>query len=120
MATRTQWLVLVGMRLSGGPAFAADPPDLTGLSVEELAGLDMVYAASRRSQTQREAPGFVTIVTANEIRRYGHRTIADVLRQVPGFYITNDHNYFDRGACAGSRGRETTAPVCSCWWTVSA
>ena len=84
--------LLVAVCLAAMPV-AADPPDLTGLSVEELAQLEMVYAASRRSQDQREAPAFVTIVTANEIRRYGHRTLADVLRQVPGFYITNDHNY---------------------------
>jgi iron complex outermembrane receptor protein len=52
-----------------------------------------VYAASRRIQSLREAPSAVSIVTAAEIREHGYRTLADVLRSLPSFYVTEDRRY---------------------------
>ncbi len=71
------------------------PPDITALSLEELMQIEVasVYSASKYLQKVTEAPASVTIVTAAEIRQYGHRTLADILRSVRGFYITNDRNY---------------------------
>jgi outer membrane receptor for ferrienterochelin and colicins len=80
------------------PAYADDPPspqnrdDLSTLSLEDL--LEMkVYAASRFVQDMSHAPASVSIVGADEIRRHGYRTIADILRTVRGFYISYDRNY---------------------------
>jgi iron complex outermembrane receptor protein len=70
-----------------------DPPDLTGLSLEELANVDIVYAAAKHEQSGREAASSVTIVTAAEIRQFGYRTLADVLRGLAGFHVTDDRNY---------------------------
>ena len=72
---------------------AGTPPDLTGLSLEQLAELDIVYAVSKHPESKREAPSAVTVVGAQEIRQFGYRTLADVLRSVPGFYVTDDRNY---------------------------
>jgi outer membrane receptor for ferrienterochelin and colicins len=55
--------------------------------------VDTVYGASKFQQTVTEAPASVTIITADEIERYGYRTLSDVLQSVPGFYVTNDRNY---------------------------
>jgi iron complex outermembrane receptor protein len=69
------------------------PSDLTTLDLEQLMQLEVVFAASKRNQNPREAASVVSIVTAAEIRRSGYRTLADVLRSLPSFYISYDRNY---------------------------
>jgi iron complex outermembrane receptor protein len=77
----------------------ADETSLAETTLEEL--LDMtVSTASRYEQTMREAPSSVTIVTATEIERYGYRTLAEILDNTRGFYVTDDRNY----TYVGSRG----------------
>ncbi|MBI2834125.1 MAG: TonB-dependent receptor [Acidobacteria bacterium] len=68
-------------------------PELAELNLEELADVEVVYAASRYNQLISEAPSSITIITAEEIRRSGYRTLADALRNVTGFYTTYDRNY---------------------------
>jgi outer membrane receptor for ferrienterochelin and colicins len=52
-----------------------------------------VYGASKYEQKVTAAPSSVSIITAADIKKYGYRTLVDVLRSVRGFYITNDRNY---------------------------
>src|SRR6202167_5307719 len=70
-------------------------PDLADLSLEELMQIDVnsVYGASGFKQKVTEAPASVTIITSEDIQRFGYRTLADILRNVPGFYVTYDRNY---------------------------
>ena len=70
-------------------------PNLTDMSLEELMSLriDSVYGASGFKQKVTEAPASVTIITSEQIQRYGYRTLADILRNVPGFHVTYDRNY---------------------------
>lgn len=84
--------------VSDGPA----PEDLTTLTIEQLMEIevDTVSGASRYDQPVTEAPASVSIVTADEIKKFGYRNLADILQSVPGFSITNDRNY----QYAGIRG----------------
>jgi outer membrane receptor protein involved in Fe transport len=81
---------------------AAETTDLTQLPLEQLMTLE-VTTASKFPQTLREAPSAVTVIGAEDIRAYGYRTLADVLRSIPGLYISDDRNYSFIGARGFSR-----------------
>jgi iron complex outermembrane receptor protein len=66
--------------------------NLSEASLEELTNIQ-VYSASKHMQSVSDAPSSVTVVTADEIQKYGYRTLADILRSVRGFYVTDDRNY---------------------------
>lgn len=77
-------------------AFAQPPPDdLSTKSIEDLMNIEVasVYSASKYSQKVTEAPSSVSIVTSEQIKRYGYRTLAEILSSVRGFYVTSDRNY---------------------------
>ena len=78
-------------------AMAESEPFVFGEGLDEerllFADIPSVYSASKYEQKVTEAPSRVSIVTAEEIQRYGYQTLADILRSLPGFYTTNDRNY---------------------------
>src|SRR5256885_5410151 len=78
------------------------PPDLTELSLEALMEIRVptVYGASKFEQKTTQAPSSITVVTSDEIKKYGHRTLADVLQSVQGLHVSYDRNY----AFLGTRG----------------
>ena len=94
-------IVVTLLSLVTARAAAAQQP-LPDLSLEELMQLDagQVFGASERLQPVTEAPASVSFITAEEIARYGYRTLADILRGVRGMYVTNDRNF----SLLGTRG----------------
>jgi outer membrane receptor for ferrienterochelin and colicins len=82
-----------------GPASAQS---LSELSLEKLMRLDAgrVFGASERSQPVTEAPTSVSFITAEDIARYGYRTLADILQGVRGMYVSDDRNF----SLLGTRG----------------
>lgn len=86
--------------MSQAPAWAEAKPqtfDLAALSIEQLLTLE-VYSASRFVQKFSDAPSAVSVVTSADIKAYGWRTVADVLRSMRGLYLSNDRNYSYLGA----------------------
>jgi outer membrane cobalamin receptor len=95
-------------REAGGQETGESRPvhkDLSQLSMEELMSIkvDTVYGASKFQQKVTEAPSSITIITADEIQKYGYRTVSDLLQSVPRFYVTNDRNYSYVGVAGISR-----------------
>ena len=102
--------------VSGGTLSSAqDDKTSSGLldmSLEDLMKVEVqsVYAASRYQQKVTEAPASITVITSEDIQKYGYRTLAEALRSVRGFFITYDRNYnylgvggFNRPGDYGSR-----------------
>jgi outer membrane receptor for ferrienterochelin and colicins len=85
-----RWLAILALAASAGAQ--QDVKDLSEVSLEELSNIQ-VYSASKHMQSASEAPASVTVVTADEIQKYGYRNLADILRSVPGFYVTYDRDY---------------------------
>lgn len=59
--------------------------------------LPSVFSASRHEQPITKAPASVDIITAEQIKRYGWRTVAAILSSLPGFISTYDRTYHHSG-----------------------
>lgn len=79
----------------GGSGGGTNAPDLTQMSLEQLMQIQVpeVETASKFEQKATQAPADATVITADEIKKYGWRTLGDLLASVPGFYISYDRDY---------------------------
>jgi outer membrane receptor for ferrienterochelin and colicins len=59
-----------------------------------------VYTASKYEQKVTKAPASISIVTADEIKKWGYRSFSDILSSLKGFYASTDRNY----GYVGTRG----------------
>src|SRR5579863_2281793 len=87
---------LLGLSLAFAGVIAAaqttQDQDLMALSLEKLAHVK-VFSASRHLEDEQRAPSSVSIITADEIRRNGWRTLADALSVLRGVYTAYDRQY---------------------------
>lgn len=75
------------------PAFAASDLDaLLTLSMDSLLDVKIVTAA-KSAQNVLDAAAPVSVVTAEDIRIYGYRTLGDILRSLPGLQVSYDRSY---------------------------
>lgn len=66
----------------------------------------LVYSATRSPQPIEEAPAIVTVITREELRAWGYRSVDEALAHVVGFYVLDDHvlpNVGVRGSSGGLR-----------------
>lgn len=69
---------------------------LTRMPLEELMSLEVV-SASKYAQRQSEVAAAVTVLTRDDIRAFGWRTLAEALVSLPGIYTSYDRQYVGLG-----------------------
>lgn len=79
-------LMVLGMG-RGARADITHLPDLTELSIEELANIEVI-SASRTPLRQSQTAAAIFVVTSEDIRRSGVTSLAEALRMVPGLQVT--------------------------------
>jgi len=89
----------VALVAASAPVRADDKPregevDLEDLDLVKLMGLGLtelvVSGAAKREQSLDEVSAAATVITRDQIRRYGYRTVAEALRSVAGLYVVDD------------------------------
>jgi iron complex outermembrane receptor protein len=73
-------------------AGSADTFDVTGRPFEELLNTEIITADKLARQIS-DAPSAVSIVTAQDIRAYGYRTLDDILNSMRGLHLAHDYRY---------------------------
>ncbi|MEM5787986.1 MAG: TonB-dependent receptor plug domain-containing protein, partial [Syntrophobacteraceae bacterium] len=79
--------------LDARTAFSQHPEEKKTTEEIFFQEIPSVFGASKFEQKQTEAPSSITILTQNEIKKFGYRTLGDVLRSVRGFFVNYDRNY---------------------------
>jgi outer membrane receptor for ferrienterochelin and colicins len=85
------WLIII-LLFALPVASQEGTKDLGDATLEDLANIT-VYTASRHTQKVTDAPSSITVITRDEIQKYGYRTLADILGSVRGFDVTADRQY---------------------------
>tara|TARA_B100000315_G_scaffold36538_1_gene31215 strand:- start:4096 stop:4698 length:603 start_codon:yes stop_codon:yes gene_type:complete len=83
--------------------FSQELSDTAGTGLETTASIEdelkwlqaetFVWGASKYEQKVSEAPSSVTIITADEIKKFGFRTLAEMLRSIRGFFVSYERNW---------------------------
>ncbi|NOS73821.1 MAG: TonB-dependent receptor [Methyloglobulus sp.] len=98
-------LILIIAILTQSLAFAVDEfaaldPLKNSNNTPLFQDIPSVYSASKYEQKVTKAPASISIVTGDEIKKYGYRSFSQILSSLRGFYSTSDRAY----GFAGARG----------------
>ncbi len=80
------------LSIAGGVWAAQAQTDLASVPLDALLDLE-VSGASKFSLRMSESPTSATVISAEQIRALGFRTLADVLRSVRGVIVSSDRTY---------------------------
>src|SRR5256885_14093936 len=79
--------------------------DMVDLNLQTLIE-GVIISAAKTSQNADGSPVAVTLITADDMRAWGYRSVEEMLRHVVGFYVVDDHmvpNAAIRGISGGLR-----------------
>jgi outer membrane receptor protein involved in Fe transport len=89
----------------GHPVDASAPaPDLASMDIETLMNIE-VTSASRFADKLSDAPSIMSVVTSDELRRFGGMTLGEILQRVTG--LTGTSQYFTDRSMVAARGDQT-------------
>ena len=80
------------------------PVELRSLDLESLLNVKVV-TASKFAESQSDAPGIMSVVSQDELRRFGGTTLREVLERVPG--LASSTAYFTDRSMVAARGDQT-------------
>src|SRR5690348_10869285 len=98
------FLVLMPVRADQPHADGGEAKDLAALDLEQLLNVK-VTTASKFAESLADAPGVMSVVSHDEIRRFGATTLQEILDRVPG--LTGTGGYFSDRRLVASRGDQT-------------
>jgi iron complex outermembrane receptor protein len=93
----------------GGRGLAAEVVDFADMTLEELGNI-RVISVSKRPETLADAAGSVFVITAEDIRRSGAQSLAEVLRLAPNLHVARAHASGYAISARGLNGSTTSAP----------
>src|SRR5438067_1848308 len=100
-------LLLSASAIAAQPGHANDTQrqgaDFADLSIEELANIE-VTSVSRRPERLQDAPASVFVITADDIRRAGSRSLPEALRLAPNLEVARSSNNFYYISARGMNG----------------
>lgn len=85
-----------------GALYPQTNPSADNISLDSLLNIK-INSASKSFETSRDAPASVSIITADEIEKFGYTSFAEVLNGARGFYLSYDRNYTYLGVRGFSR-----------------
>jgi outer membrane receptor protein involved in Fe transport len=87
-----------------------DSDDIFDISLEDLMNLEITIA-SKHSEKPSDAPGVISVVSNDEINRFGAKTVSDLLERVVGTYSLGNHLIKSVLSIRGDQTTETSSHV---------
>lgn len=79
--------------LFAGVQLTANAGDITNLTLEELLEVKIVSSATKMALKANESPSSIRVITSQDIRRFGWRTLGEALATLPGITHVDDRTY---------------------------
>jgi len=84
------FFVLIVIFVFSVTATNTDIEQMDKLSLKELMNI-RISTASKFDENIKDVPASIVVITRKEIKKYGYKSLSDILSNIPGFYMINDY-----------------------------